>query len=330
MKRKLSILAVLILICIQSAVAGDGRIDFDALNSPILLHGDKSTAYRDPTAVYHEGMFYVYFTMVRTEEAGRIYSYTAYSSSADLQDWSAPRIITPKGQTLNYSSPGNVIRFCDQWVMCLQTYPRPDYQRGGVVRWADQTARIFVMRSNDLIRWGEPELLRVKGPDVAVEDMGRMIDPYLIEDKDEPGKWWCFYKQRGVSMSWSRDLKTWTYFGRTDSGENVCVLVDNDEYILMHSPRNGMGIKRSSDLRNWSDVGQVITLGQEQWPWAETRLTAGFVLDLRDEPRVGRHLLFFHGGGPGKERTQDNVDANCSLGLAWSDDLKTWHWPGKE
>ena len=25
------------------------------------------------------------------------------------------------------------------------------------------------------------------------------------------------------------------------------VLVDNDEYILMHSPRNGMGIKRSSD-----------------------------------------------------------------------------------
>lgn len=330
MKHNLTTTIASVLICTQTAVADVDGIDFGALRSPILLNGNKSTAYRDPTAVYHDGVFYVYFTMVRTEEAGRIYSYTAFSSSANLQEWSEPRAITPKGQRLNYSSPGNVIRIDDQWMMCLQTYPRPDYRRGGAVCWADQTARIFVMRSNDLIHWREPELLRVKGPDMAVEDMGRMIDPYLIEDKDESGKWWCFYKQRGVSMSWSRDLKTWTYFGRTDSGENVCVLVDNDEYILMHSPRNGMGIKRSSDSRNWRDVGQVITLGQEKWPWAETRLTAGFVLDLRDEPRVGRYLLFFHGGGPGKERTQDNVDANCSLGLSWSDDLKTWHWPGKE
>jgi hypothetical protein len=185
------------------------------------------------------------------------------------------------------------------------------------------------MRSSDLIHWSEPELLRVKGPEVVVEDMGRMIDPYLIEDKDEPGKWWCFYKQHGISMSWSRDLKTWTYFGRTGSGENVCVLVDEDEYILIHSPRNGMGVKRSTNLRNWRDVGQVITLGQKQWPWAETRLTAGFVLDLREDPRVGRYLLFFHGGGPGEKRTQDNVDACCSLGIAWSDDLETWRWPGK-
>ena len=22
--------------------------------------------------------------------------------------------------------------------------------------------------------------------------MGRIIDPYLVADKDEPGKWWCF------------------------------------------------------------------------------------------------------------------------------------------
>jgi len=39
--------------------------------------------------------------------------------------------------------------------------------------------------------------------------------------------------------------------------------------------------------------------------------------------------MFYHGGGPGKKKTQDNVDANCSLGIAWSGDLKTWNWPGK-
>ena len=69
-----------------------------------------------------------------------------------------------------------------------------------------------------------------------------MIDPYLLEDKDEPGKFWCFYKQAGVSLSWSRDLVHWNYHGRTESGENVCVAVVNGEYWLWHSPRNGIGL----------------------------------------------------------------------------------------
>ena len=63
-----------------------------------------------------------------------------------------------------------------------------------------------------------------------------MIDPYLLEDKDERGKWWCFFKQRdpvtgrrGTGLSWSYDLKNWTYSGHTDSGENVCVLVEGDD-----------------------------------------------------------------------------------------------------
>lgn len=302
-------------------------IDWKTFRSPVVLKGDSQTAYRDPAAVYHDGTYHLFCTMVRTEE-GKIYSYTVQCTSRDLVNWSKPRIITPRGQHLNYCSPGNVIRFRGQWVLCLQTYPRRDYRRGGPVRWADGTARLFVMRSGNLVDWGEPELLRVKGPDVAVEDMGRMIDPYLIEDKDEPGKWWCFYKQNGVSLSWSRDLKKWTYFGRAESGENVCVLIEDDEYVLFHSPSNGVGVKRSSDLRQWRDVG-LITLGQKDWPWAETRLTAGVVLDLRAKERFGKYIMFFHAGGPGSKKTQDNVDANCSIGIAWSSNLESWDWPGK-
>jgi len=299
------------------------------LDSPVLLRGDDKTAYRDPAIFYHEGRFYLFATMARTEEAGLVYLYTALSTSGDLKDWSKPKIITSKGQHLNYSSPGNVIRFGDQWVLCLQTYPIPNYRRGQGVRCGNQDARIWIMRSSDLVHWSDPELLRVKGPDVPPEKMGRMIDPYLVQDKDQPGKWWCFYKQRGVSFSWSFDLKNWTYGGRTDCGENVCVLVDGDEYLLFHSPGNGIGMKRSRDLEQWRDVGEVITLGQELWSWAEARLTAGCVLDLRHEPTIGKYLMFFHGDGPGKERTQDNTYANCSIGIAWSDDLTTWQWPGK-
>ncbi|MBC8373108.1 MAG: hypothetical protein H8E53_05905, partial [Planctomycetes bacterium] len=81
--------------------------------------------------------------------------------------------------------------------------------------------------------------------------------------------------------------------------------------------------------KRWRDVGKLIVLGQKDWPWAETRLTAGCVLDLRNEPTIGKYLMFFHGSGPGKKKTQDNVYANCAIGIAWSDDLAIWHWPGK-
>ena len=154
-------------------------------------------------------------------------------------NWTHPKKITPKGHKLNFSSPGNVIRFKDEWILCLQTYPG---LKGG-----DETARIFIMRSADLDTWSFPEMMMVKGPDVPVKEMGRMIDPYLLEDKDKPGLWWCFYKQNGASISHSNDLKTWAYDGNLPCGENVCAIVMEDKYVLLHSPENGIGMKKSSD-----------------------------------------------------------------------------------
>ena len=184
---------------------------------------------------------------------------------------------------------------------------------------------MFVLRSSDLETWSEPELIRVKGDDVPVDEMGRMIDPYLIEDKDEPGKWWCFYKQNGASMSFSHDLKKWTYFGRVDAGENVCVLVEGDEYVLFHSPKNGVGVKRSRDFQSWTDCG-LLTLGQSEWLWAQGRLTAGFVMDLRDEPDVGKYVMFFHGSSP--EGTEEReTHGHATLALAWSENLIDREWP---
>jgi hypothetical protein len=156
--------------------------------------------------------------------------------------------------------------------------------------------------------------------------MGRMIDPYLLRDKDDPAKWWCFYKQNGMSMSWSSDLKTWTYAGHTSAGENPCVIVDRNQYVLFHSPRNGIGVKRSNDLKNWRDEG-VTTLNQKSWPWAQGRITAGFVLDLRHDPAVGKALMFFHGSRFPEEDRRGGFDNFASIGIAWSHDLKNWSWP---
>ncbi len=299
-----------------------------SLESPIIFKGDDSTAYRDPAILYHEDVFYLFFTLVKTQN-GRIYSYTAESHSRDLKNWSPERILTPQDQTLNFSSPGNIIRHNNEWVLCLQTYPRPDHTVDQGVRYGSRDARLYTLRSKDLNNWGEPEIMKVKGPEVDVADMGRMIDPYLLEDKNEKGKWWCFYKQNGVSMSYSYDLENWTFYGHTESGENVCVLNENDEYILFHSPPNGIAIKRSSNLTDWSDWGILITLGQKEWNWARGRITAGTVINLKDKEGLGKYVMFFHGSGPKSEKEGD-FDKNASIGISWSDDLLTWNWPRKK
>lgn len=294
------------------------------LNSPVLFEGDSVTAYRDPAVLYDRGTFYLFFTLVEIEPDSMIYSYTAMSTSKNLRDWSTIRKITPKDQLLNYSSPGNVIKFRNQWILCLQTYPRPGYHVSQMPRYGDESARLFIMRSKDLETWTEPELMKVKGPEIARADMGRMIDPYLIRDIHDTLKYWCFYKQNGVSMSYSYDMENWKFHGRTNSGENVCVLEENSEYILFHSPSNGIGVKRSKDLHTWTDSENIITLGQSDWTWATGRITAGAVVDMRDHPGIHKYLMFFHGSGPGDENM--DFDRNSSIGIAWSEDLKDWNW----
>jgi len=305
---------------------GNAPINFDALTSHIILKGDMETAYRDPAAIYHDGTFWLYYTMWLKDTDAAIYSYTAMSKSTDLLNWTKPKIITPKDLNLNYSSPGNIIRYDNKWVMCFQTYPTPKGEKYG-----NRDARVFITRSTDLEKWSEPELLMVKGPDVPRAKMGRLIDPYLVQDKDIQGKWWCLFDDDAANISWSNDLETWNYVGRVPAGENVCVIVKDDEYLMFHSPKNGIAVKSSKDMINWQHVGKAvekhgtgsITLGQKDWPWATQRLTAGVVLDLKDNPAVGKYIMFFHAEPPGGFKKLANI------AIAWSDDLETWHWPGK-
>jgi len=302
------------------------KIDLTSIQSPIIMMGNDKTGFRDPAVVYHEGIFYMYYSLVTTEEDENIYWHVAYSKSEDLVSWTDPVIITPKDQNKNFGSPGNVIRFNDEWVLCMQTYVIPGYNRKDKLRFGNKDCRIWITRSKDLENWSEPEMLQVKGKGI---DPGKMIDAYLVEDKDEKGKWWCFYKQNGASYSYSYDLKNWTYEGHTEAGENVCVWVEDDEYYMMHSPKMGVGILKSKNLKNWIEVDKNNVLGQEDWGhWAGQRVTAGFVIDLRNNPNIGKYLLFYHGQGPAP-KTTEIINSGTDLGIAWSDDFINWNWPGQ-
>ena len=295
--------------------------DFGKIKSPIILAGDECSAYRDPAVYYENGKFYLFCTYVDCSE-GAPYLTTVLSISENLTDWSKPRELTARDRSLNFSSPGNVIKTEKGYFLCLQTYCRENGEKYG-----NDHCRVWTMRSDDLENWEEPRLLRVKGG-VPVENMGRMIDPFLVHDLKDDKKWWCLYKQNGVSMSYSYDLENWTYHGKTPCGENVCALRDGDSYLIFHSPPNGIGVLRSENLTDFRAEGELITLGQTSWDWARGRITAGFVLDLKDNPDYGKYIMFFHGSGPEDEETM--FDFNASIGIAWSDDLKIWSYPSEE
>ncbi len=301
------------------------EIDLSKIKSPILFEGDYKFAFRDPAVVYHGDKFHLYFTLVERAADSGMYLFTAYSQSEDLVHWSFPRKLTPRDRNLNYSSPGNIIKYKNEWIMCLQTYPTPNKET-----WGNKTSRIWTMRSKDLEHWSTPEILMVKGNEIPVSAMGRMIDPYLLEDGNEPGKWWCYYKQNGVSMSYSYDLKNWSFASSANSGENVTVLYKNGKYILFHSPGNGVGLKRSTSPSEWGKDESLITLGQKNWPWAQRRLTAATVIDLTENSKFGKYIMFFHGSSVEGATPKYNAHNNASLGIAWSTDLENWEWPGKE
>lgn len=313
-----------------SANQGDGNL-LDALTSPIILRGNTHRAFRDPLLAYENGVFYLFYSYVHEEKHHLIYWYVGESTSRDLKHWSYPHPITPRGQELNYSSPGSLVHIGDEWILCLQTYPIVNMHRGDPLRFGDSRSRIFISRSRNLTSWSPPLMIKVKGPTVSERDMGTMIDPFILQDKDNPGKWWCLYKQKGmIHASWSNDLVTWVLSDIViANGENPDVIVQGKDYVLFYAPDNGIGVKRSPDMRQWRDAGPPITLGQSDWAWAKTRITAGYVADMRDVPGIGKYILVCHSMGPGEDKTDANTNANCSIVIAWSDDLKTWHWPGE-
>ena len=134
--KKLCMIFLVFLLLFSNQTLAQGN-KLSLLKSPIIFKGNDTIAYRDPAILFHEDVFHLFFTLVRSED-GRIYSYTASSRSKDLIDWSPVRIITPKDQNLNFCSPGNVIRWGQEWILCLQTYPRPGLTDRDPTRYGSQ------------------------------------------------------------------------------------------------------------------------------------------------------------------------------------------------
>ena len=79
------------------------KVSLSAIGSPVILRGDATTAYRDPAAIYQDGWFRLFFTLVKIEAGGRPFfpeqdprgGFDNFASiglawSSDLKSWAWP------------------------------------------------------------------------------------------------------------------------------------------------------------------------------------------------------------------------------------------------
>lgn len=280
-----------------------------------VFSGNEEIAYRDPACFYQNGTFFLFMT-VSHKKNGYLYNTIGLSESKDLINWTKPEIITEYNTETNYCSPGNVLKTPDEYIICFTSYPMPfPYE---VQHYANENARLYLMRTKDFKNFSSPELICAKG-NIPEKDLGRMIDPFIFRDINEPNLYHLVYKQNGMSKSHSCNLTNWIYDGHIEAGENACVITEDNKYILIHSPENGIGIKTSSDLVTWTDCG-ISTLGQKSWFWADGRITAGYALEAPENYGF-KYILFFHGS---RKDSYPETHGAASIAIAFTDDFKNY------
>ena len=282
---------------------------------PIIFKGSETIAYRDPTCIFVDNTYHLFFT-ISQKENGYMYNYVAHSESKDLIHFSTPILITEKDNTKNFCSPGNVIRADGEYLICVTSYPMP--RRFSEMHYADETARLFFIKTKDFVTFSKPEKIHAKGIDCT--DEGRMIDPYVLQVSEAPRRYLLFFKQNGVSISESNDLKHWTYLRHVDGGENACILQEGNQYHLIHSPQNGIGHKITEDFLTWTDLG-VCLPKESQQDWANGRLTAAFAMKNENKDIPYQYLVFFHGS---RKESIPETHGSASLALYYTHDFEEY------
>jgi predicted GH43/DUF377 family glycosyl hydrolase len=285
------------------------------LKNPVQYLGTTSICY-------HEGNFHLYFTVVKGVFEDRQAWFIGHVKTQDFILFDEMTCISPEG----YGSPGNVFLHEGQFVICYQSYPRKSLDKA-----PGDECRLFFSYSDDLERWGDPEIVSVEGCrsnwGVKGSWQRRQIDPYVLREGDT---YYLFYKGGYHMGLWaSEDLRTWRDLtpdkpllktgpeSWSHGVENPCVIkVDERFYMFYDSTGRYEGRKEyllhyitSPDLANW-DAGHTLPLPRT--------VGAPFIIDLRET--FGVFIIAFHCG-------TDRTDADrylSGLGIGWSEDFRKW------
>lgn len=274
---------------------------------------------RDPAVIKKDGVWHCFYTHLdrREIEHGTVRLSLGRIQSEDLEHWSEPEILLsgPEG----FSSPGNILKTENDFLLCLQSYPVNEGETYG-----SDACRLWTMKSKDLLRFEPPTIISGDGCKAVWAKTKRQIDPFMVQ-KDN--SYYVFYKTDGcIGLLKSEDLKNFEECSDTpvlqasdtpdgSTVENPCVIQLEQGYRMFFAPcREGRGIGTawSEDLLHWKEV-EYLEFPKEKW--APGGPTAPMVVD--DRSNSGKWLMFYHG---------DSIGAHGgNLGIAFSDDLIHWN-----
>ena len=144
------------------------NVDWSLIRNP-FLDREPGVSARDPALLWHDGVFRCFHTAAERRE-GRYVLFLDVTESQDLAQWFVPRRLTTS--ELGFSSPGNVIRAGDKWLLCVQSYPIPPGEVYG-----SEASRLWLMASDDLVTWADPQPIAPHGCQAEWAESARQIDP---------------------------------------------------------------------------------------------------------------------------------------------------------
>ncbi len=89
-------------------------IDWESIRNPILDQ-EPEISVRRPAIYFHDGNFYLFYTSVMRRNH-QYFLHLELITSSDLIHWSPSQRIVQSDA--GFSSPGNVLRVEDKWILC--------------------------------------------------------------------------------------------------------------------------------------------------------------------------------------------------------------------
>lgn len=288
-------------------------LDLQALPNPVFALPGVSV--RDPAAVWHDGLCYLYYTRQVGGWGGPECWTVAVVTTADFREFSPERLVSPPG----YASPGNVIRCGDRWVLVVQSYPWP--------------SEIALLYSDDLLNWSAPRHIIPADTGPGWGAGHGPIDGWLFPYE---GRWLCAWvsflqgtAHRAFGYHASDDLEAWenltpeapfvdgSAYNANGGVENCAIVRDGDTWHFFASvgmdPQH-LAHTAAGSPWEWAPLTPADQIRLPSAPWCAHSQSALFVADWRD--LCGQWAMLYHG--------QQTPDADATLGLAFSDDL--WNW----
>lgn len=285
--------------------------DLAKIKAPLIWKSTEEVGYSHPIAHFCNGKYYFFFTVVHKNN-GDSYKTIAISTSTDLRRYTTPGMLQfgkesqleEPQRKVELFNPSGLVEFQGNYYLCCESNKN-----------LDGNCDIYLIKSKDLEEFEEPVPIDLPG-----NARGSFQKPYLIKDREQPGRVWCIYQDNGLVSAWTEDMKSWHFASRsTMTADEICVLAREDSYLLYTTREEGVFVWQTKSLETpiWKALGEQkpLSLYRNCHEWACGKLGCSCVVK---DPITGYFLMLYWGA------REASLPEDGTLALAFSADLLHW------